>query len=47
MKTCNAYRAAIKAGHSDLSITMVYTHIFDEEGESALKSLRQATAVAV
>ena len=34
-------------GHSDLSTTMVYTHIFDEEVESALKSFRQATAVAV
>jgi len=26
---------------------MIYTHIFDEEVESALKSFRQATAVAV
>lgn len=34
-------------GHSNLSITMVCTHIFDEEGESALKSLRQPMAVAV
>jgi len=34
-------------GHSDLSTTMIYTHIFDEELESALKSFRQATAVAV
>jgi len=34
-------------GHSDLSTTMIYTHIFDEEVESALKSFRQATAVAV
>jgi len=33
-------------GHSDLSTTMIYTHIFDEEVESALKSFRQATAVA-
>jgi hypothetical protein len=26
---------------------MIYTHIFDEEVESALKSFRQAAAVAV
>ena len=34
-------------GHSDLSTTMIYTHIFDEEVESALKSFRRATAIAV
>jgi len=34
-------------GHSDLSTTMIYTHIFDEEVESALKSFCQATAVVV
>jgi len=34
-------------GHSDLSTTMIYTHIFDEEVETALKSFRQATAVAM
>jgi len=34
-------------GHSDLSTTMIYTHIFDEEVESALESFRQAAAVAV
>jgi integrase/recombinase XerD len=34
-------------GHSDLSTTMIYTHIFDEEVENALKSFRQAAAVAV
>ena len=34
-------------GHSDLSTTMIYTHIFDEEVESALKSFRQTAAVAV
>jgi len=35
-------------GHSDLSTTMIYTHIFDEEVESALKSFRQlAAAIAV
>jgi integrase/recombinase XerD len=34
-------------GHSDLSTTMIYTHIFDEEVEEALKSFRQTTAVAV
>ncbi len=34
-------------GHSDLSTTMIYTHVFDPEVESALKSFRQATAVAV
>jgi integrase/recombinase XerD len=28
-------------GHSDLSTTMIYTHIFDEEVESALKSFLQ------
>ena len=34
-------------GHSDLSTTMIYTHIFDEELEDALKSFRQpATAIA-
>ena len=33
-------------GHSDLSTTMIYTHIFDEEVESALKSFRQ-TAGAI
>ena len=33
-------------GHSDLSTTMIYTHIFDEEVESAPKSFRQAEAVA-
>jgi len=27
-------------GHSDLSTTMIYTHIFDEELEGALKSFR-------
>jgi site-specific recombinase XerD len=32
-------------GHSALSTTMIYTHTFDEEVESALKSFRQATAV--
>ena len=34
-------------GHADLSTTMIYTHIFDEEVESALKSFRQTTAAAV
>jgi len=34
-------------GHSDLSTTMIYTHIHDPEVESALKSFRQAAAVAV
>ena len=34
-------------GHSDLSTTMVYTHIHDPEVEEALKSFRQPTAVAV
>jgi len=34
-------------GHSDLSTSMVYTHVFDPEVESALKSFRQPTAVAV
>jgi len=34
-------------GHSDLSTTMVYTHIHDPEVEEALKSFRQAKAVAV
>jgi len=34
-------------GHSDLSTTMIYTHIFDEEVEPALKSFRQAAAVAI
>jgi site-specific recombinase XerD len=31
-------------GYSDLSTTMIYTHIFDEEVESALKSFRQTAA---
>jgi integrase/recombinase XerD len=31
-------------GHSDLSTTMIYTHIFDEELEDALKSFRQPAA---
>jgi len=31
-------------GHSDLSTTMIYTHIFDEEVETALKSFRQTSA---
>ena len=30
-------------GHSDLSTTMIYTHIVDEELEEALKGFRQAT----
>jgi len=34
-------------GHSDLSTTMIYTHIFDEEVKSALKSFRQAAAVEI
>jgi integrase/recombinase XerD len=34
-------------GHADLSTTMIYTHIFDEEVETALKSFRQAAAVAM
>ncbi|MCK4394883.1 tyrosine-type recombinase/integrase [Candidatus Bipolaricaulota bacterium] len=34
-------------GHANLSATMVSAHIFDEEVERALKSFRQATAVAV
>jgi integrase/recombinase XerD len=34
-------------GHSDLSTTMIYTHIFDEEVESALKSFRHPAAVAI
>ena len=34
-------------GHSDLSTTMIYTHIHDPEVEEALKSFRQASAVAV
>ena len=33
-------------GHSDLSTTMIYTHIFDPEVEEALKSFRTAEAVA-
>ena len=34
-------------GHSDLSTTMIYTHIHDPEVEEALKSFRQPTAVAI
>ena len=33
-------------GHSDLSTTMIYTHVFDEELEDALKSFRQPAAIA-
>jgi len=33
-------------GHADPSTTMVYTHIHDLEVEEALKSFRQAAAVA-
>ena len=32
-------------GHSDLSTTMIYTHIHDPEVEEALKSFRQPAAV--
>jgi len=32
---------------ADLSTAMIYTHIHDPEVEEALKSFRQATAVAV
>ena len=28
-------------GHADLSTTMIYTHVYDEEVEEAMKSLRQ------
>lgn len=34
-------------GHANLSTTQIYTHIVDEELEAALKSFRQAAAVAV
>jgi len=34
-------------GHSDLSTTMIYTHIFDEEVESALKSVHAPLTVAL
>jgi len=34
-------------GHSDLSTTMIYTHIVDDELEDALKSFRQPATVAV
>ena len=34
-------------GHSDLSTTMVYTHIHDPEVEEALKSFRQAEAIGI
>jgi len=33
-------------GHSNLATTMMYTHIHDPEVEDALKSFRQATALA-
>jgi len=33
-------------GHSDLSTTMIYTHVFDEGLEDALKSFRQPAAIA-
>jgi len=33
-------------GHADLSTTMIYTHVFDEELEDALKSFRHTAAVA-
>jgi len=34
-------------GHSDLSTTMIYTHIVDEELEGALKSFRRPAAVVI
>ena len=34
-------------GHANLATTMIYTHIFDEEVESALKSFRHAEAVVI
>ena len=34
-------------GHSDLSTTLISTHIYNLEVEEALKSFRQATVVAV
>jgi len=34
-------------GHSDLSTTMIYTHIHDAEVEEALKSFRQEAVVVV
>ena len=34
-------------GHSDLSTTMIYTHIHDPKVEEALKSFRKATAVGI
>jgi len=34
-------------GHSDLSTTMIYTHIHDPEVENALKSFRQATRIGI
>jgi len=34
-------------GHSDLSTTMIYTHIVDDELEDVLKSFRQPATVAV
>ena len=34
-------------GHSDLSLMMIYTHIFDEEAESALKPFRKTMAMIV
>ena len=46
-ETSKIHRVQKVLGHSNLSTTMIYTHIFDEEVENALKSFRQAMAVAV
>ena len=32
-------------GHADLSTTMIYTHVFDEEVQAAMKELRAKPAV--
>ena len=33
-------------GHSDLSTTMIYTHVFDEEVMSAMRTLRTQSRAA-
>ena len=43
-RTTKNIRLTQKAlGHSDLSTTMIYTHLVDDELEDALKSFRTST----
>jgi site-specific recombinase XerD len=40
-KTKNIRLVQKALGHADLSTTMIYTHVVDQELESALKGLRE------